>query len=67
MKDIIGYIPLGVEDVSCRVDSEQLVWVGDCVQVGPLPVEEVRIGFPDLIQHPDARPEFRYVSVWNER
>jgi len=37
------------------------------VQVGSLSVEEVGVRFPDLIEHLDARTQFRYVVPWIER
>ena len=37
------------------------------MQVGTLPVEEVRVRLPDLVQHLDARPQLRDVVLWVER
>ena len=61
------FIPLRVESVSGCINAKQFVGVGDGVQVGSLSVEEVSVGFPDLVQHLDARTQFGYVALWIER
>jgi len=60
------HLPLRVKSVSRCVDAKQFVGVGDSVQVRPLSVEEVRVRFPDLVQHLDARTQLRYVALRNE-
>jgi len=60
-------LPLRVESVSGGVNAKQFVGVGDGVQVGSLSVEEVRVRFPDLVQHLDARTQFRDVVLRIER
>lgn len=55
-----------VKSVSGCIDTKQFVGVSDGVQVGSLSVEEVRIRFPDLVQHLDARTQFGDVVLRNE-
>ena len=51
------FIPLRVEYVPVRLDPEELVGVGDGVQVGVLSIQEEGVRLPDLIQHLDAGPQ----------
>jgi len=53
--------PLGIHNVSITLDAEQLVGVGDCVKVGALAIQEKGVRLPYLVEHLNARSQFRDV------
>lgn len=50
-----GTVPLRVQYIAILADPEELVEVGDGVEVGILAIQEESVGFPDVVQHFDAR------------
>jgi len=45
------------------VETDELVWRGDCVQVGLFSVVEVSVRLPDAFQHGDAERQGLFAAL----